>query len=196
MYRNGRERTIKDMSTTDYLLNAVLIGLVVLQVRGRRLTLQALLLPLAVVGYVAITYLRSFPTAGNDLVLEIGCLTAGALLGLGCAFSSRLHRDSQGFTVVKAGAVAAGLWVVGIGSRLAFELFVTHGGADSIGRFSIAHDITPAAWVTALILMAFAEVAFRSGGIYLRAWRSGHLTAGRPAIATALGSPDRVSSVG
>jgi hypothetical protein len=195
MYRSGRERTIMDMSATDYLLNAVLIGLVVLQIRGRRLTLRNLLLPLGVVGYVAVTYLRSFPTAGNDLVLELGCLAAGALLGLGCAWSSRLHRDPQGFTVVKAGAVAAGLWVVGIGSRLALELFATHGGADSIGRFSVAHDITPAAWVTALILMAFAEVAFRSGGIYWRAWRSGHLTAGQAAPATAFGSPDRVSSV-
>ena len=40
------------MNLTDYLINGILIGLVVLQVRGKRLTPFGLLIPLAVVGYV------------------------------------------------------------------------------------------------------------------------------------------------
>ncbi|MGA8682424.1 MAG: hypothetical protein ACLPTB_10190 [Acidimicrobiales bacterium] len=165
------------MTTTDYLLNIGLIGLVIMQIRGRRLSPVNLLLPLVVVTWAAIAYLHSFPTSGNDLVLEIGSAAFGAVLGIGCALTSRLQRNDTGSVVVKAGVAAAALWILGVGSRLAFEIAATHGGGEAIGRFSLAHAISLAAWGPALILMAFAEVAFRSGGIYLRAWRAGHLSA-------------------
>ncbi|MGC9960620.1 MAG: hypothetical protein ABSE47_01810 [Acidimicrobiales bacterium] len=173
------------MTTTDYLLNFLLIGLVVLQIRGRRLSPVTLLLPVGIVAWAATSYLRSFPTAGNDLVLELGCAAVGALLGIGCAVWSRIERDDSGSIVVKAGVVAAALWVAGVGSRLAFQMYATHGGGESIGRFSMAHQITTSqAWVTALILMAFGEVLFRTAGIWIRALRTGRGTspAMRPAF--------------
>jgi hypothetical protein len=163
------------MTTTDYLINFVLIGLVVLQIRGRRLDPVSLLLPLGIVAWVAVSYLHGFPTAGNDLVLEIGGLAVGAALGLGCAAATRIERRSDGAVIVKAGAVAAGLWILGVGSRLAFEIASTHGGGAAIGRFSVAHDITSGqAWVDALVLMAIAEVAGRTFGVAIRAWRGRH----------------------
>jgi hypothetical protein len=171
------------MTTSDYLLNILLIGLVVLQIRGRRLNPVTLLLPLAVVGYVASSYLHSFPTAGNDLLLELGCAAAGAALGVGCAITTHLERAADGSTIARAGFVAAALWIVGIGSRLGFEIASTHGGGAAIGRFSVAHHITGATpWVTALILMAIAEVACRTGGLYLRSWLTGRAVAGGAAF--------------
>jgi hypothetical protein len=167
------------MTTSDYLLNIFLIGLVVLQVRGRRMNPVTLLLPLAVVGYVASSYLHGFPTAGNDLVLELGCAAVGAALGVGCAITTHLERAADGSTIARAGFVAAALWILGIGSRLVFEIASTHGGGAAIGRFSVAHQITGAApWVTALVLMAIGEVAFRTGVLYLRSWRAGRSVAG------------------
>jgi hypothetical protein len=169
------------MTTSDYLLNIALIGLVVLQVRGRRLNPVTLLLPLAVVSWAAVSYLHSFPTAGNDLVLELGAAIVGLALGVGCALTTRVIRIADGSTIVKAGVVAATLWIVGVGSRLAFEIAVTHGGTGAIGRFSAAHDITSAqAWVTALILMSIAEVGSRTAGLYIRSWRAGRSAA--PAV--------------
>lgn len=127
------------MSTTDYLLNGVLIALVVLQLRGRRLTAQTLLLPVAIVVGVAIEYLHGIPTADNDLVLAVCGGVAGVLLGVGCGIATAVFRRSDGAIVAKAGPVAAVLWVAGIGSRVAFSLYATHGGGGAIERFSTAH---------------------------------------------------------
>ncbi len=161
------------MSTTDYLLNGVLIALVVLQLRGRRLTARALLLPVAVVAYIAVEYLHGVPTGGNDLTLGVIGGAAGVVLGVGCGLATAVFRRADGTTIAKAGPIAAVLWVAGIGARLAFELYSTHGGGPAIERFSASHDITTAeAWVACLILMALCEVITRTATIGLKFWRT------------------------
>jgi hypothetical protein len=151
------------MTTTDYLINALFIGLVVLQVRGKRLTTLGLVLPLAVVAWVASQYLHTVPTAGNDLALIVVGVGAGLALGIGCAMATSLTRTPDGDAFAKAGLVAAVLWVLGIGARLAFTLYASHGGQRAIAHFSLAHHITSGqAWVSCLILMAVAEVVGRS----------------------------------
>ncbi|HXW79458.1 MAG TPA: hypothetical protein VEJ84_08160 [Acidimicrobiales bacterium] len=153
------------MTTTDYILDLAL-GMVLLQVRGRKLTAFSLLLPFAIVVGAATTYLSSVPTAGSDLVLLVGCSVIGAVLGSLCAVFTSVGANPAGVLVSKARPVAAILWVLGVGARLAFQEYVTHGGLTSLGRFSAAHDITSAqAWTAALVLMALAEVVARSGGI-------------------------------
>jgi len=158
------------MTFTDYLIDIGLIALVLVQIRGRRLTTRALLLPLAIVGYVAYSYLRGVPTAGNDLFLVAGCAALGATLGgLSGKFTS-VYPDGDGVPMAKAGLIAATLWVLGTGARLAFQLYATHGGGAAIGRFSVAHSITSAsAWTAALILMALSEAVCRTA---ILAWRA------------------------
>ena len=158
------------MTFTDYLIDISLIALVVLQVRGRRLTTRTLLLPLAIVGYVAFTYLRGVPTAGNDLFLVAGCAALGAALGGLSGIFTSVYPDRDGVPMAKAGLIAATLWVLGTGARLAFQLYATHGGGSAIGRFSVSHSITSvSAWTSALILMALCEAMFRTG---ILAWRA------------------------
>src|SRR5579872_4861590 len=101
------------MTLTEYALNFGLVGLVLLQLRGRKLTVVNLLVPVAVTFFVAMNFLHVIPTKGNDLVLEAGCALLGAMLGTGAALTTRIDRDSFGRAVAKAGAVAAILWVVG-----------------------------------------------------------------------------------
>src|SRR5579862_6621871 len=157
------------MSITEYLLNGALVGLVFLQLRGRRLTARNLLLPVAIVGWVAMSYLHGIPTAGNDLVLVVLGALAGLLLGTGCGLATVVVRRADGATIAKAGPLAAVLWVAGIGARVAFSLYATNGGGPAIERFSIAHAITsPRAWVGGLVLMALAEVLSRTA---LVAWK-------------------------
>jgi hypothetical protein len=157
------------MTFTDYLIDISLIALVLLQVRGRRLTTRALLLPLGIVGYVAYSYLRGVPTAGNDLFLVAACAALGATLGgLSGTFTS-VYADGDGVPMAKAGIIAAALWILGTGARLAFQLYATHGGGPAIERFSVAHSITTvSAWTAALILMALSEAVFRTS---ILAWR-------------------------
>jgi hypothetical protein len=170
------------MNIYDYLLNGALVALVVLQIRGRRMTIRELALPLAVVTVVAFAYLHSVPTVGNDLALVVSGAVTGLLLGTGCGLATAVYLRADGARMAKAGALAAVLWVAGVGARMAFALYATHGGGRQIGQFSIEHQITPHAWVACLILMALTEVVSRSAvlaGKYMALGRA------RPAAETA-----------
>jgi hypothetical protein len=157
------------MTFTDYLIDITLIGIVLFQIRGRRLTTRALLLPVGLVTYVAITYLKGVPTAGNDLALEIGCAALGATLGGLAGYFTTVTADRTGIPVAKAGLAAAALWILGTGGRLAFQVYASHGGESAIARFSATHGITSVeAWTSALILMALSEAVVRTG---ILTWR-------------------------
>ncbi|MDA8323451.1 MAG: hypothetical protein M0030_27060 [Actinomycetota bacterium] len=151
------------MTFTDYVLNAAIIALVLFQIRGRRLGPRTLILPITVVAVVAASYLRAIPTAGGDLPLILAGAGAGLVLGAACGLATAVYRRPDGVVMAKAGPVAAALWVAGVGARLAFALYATHGGARAIGDFSVAHHITSGqAWVDCLVLMALVEVLSRS----------------------------------
>src|SRR3984957_2447749 len=152
------------MNAADYLINAVLGLLVLRQIRETRLTWQILLLPVLIVIGAACYYLRSVPTAGNGLLLDVTLAAAGATLGGLCALFTHLRRGADGTPLSRAGWAAAILWVVGIGARMGFAWATTHGAGPAIERFSIGHSITTVdAWVAALFLMALAEVVTRVG---------------------------------
>jgi hypothetical protein len=157
------------MTSSDYIIDIALIGVVLLQIRGRRLTTTALLVPLAIVAYVAFKYLRGIPTAGNDLVLVAGCAAVGIVLGSLSGRFTSVYPGSDGLPMAKAGLIAAGLWILGTAGRLAFQLYATHGGGPAIDRFSATHSITTlTAWTSALVLMALCEALCRTG---ILAWR-------------------------
>ena len=128
---------------------------------------RALVLPLILVAWAASHYLRGIPTAGNDLALVVTGTLAGLTLGCLSAMCTRIYPGGDGQPVARATAVAAWLWVVGIGGRMAFVLYVQHGGRPTVAQFSAAHRLTGQAWVTGLVLMAFAEVVSRT----LLLWR-------------------------
>ena len=161
------------MTTTEYALNLALVGLVVLQLRGITITKAALLFPVVMTTWIATSLLRTIPTAGNDLLLEIGGALAGAALGALAALATEVTRHGAS-AVAKAGLVAACLWVAGIGARVGFSLWVGHGGAATVRDFSITHHITGGpAWGTAFILMAITEVVTRTGVIFVKTQRTG-----------------------
>jgi hypothetical protein len=178
------------MTFTDYLIDISLIAIVLLQVRGRRLTPRELLLPVGIVAFVAYTYLRAIPTAGNDLVLVIGAAALGALLGgLAGRFTS-VTAGADGVPFAKAGLAAATLWILGTGGRLAFQVWATHGGGAAIAHFSAAHSITTlTAWTSALILMALSEAVVRTGVL---GWRS---TSVRRRARAAVPAPEDTAAV-
>lgn len=173
------------MTTTDWIVDIALVLVVLRQVREGDFTWRSLLLPLGLVSWSAATYLRSVPTAGHDLVLVGLAVAAGGALGATSGLATRV-RGAAGRVLVKAGPVAAGLWILGAGSRLAFQLYATHGGAPHIAAFSAAHQITSQqAWVAALLLMALTEVVVRLSIVAARAVRLG----GRGALAAAPRTP-------
>ncbi|MFE0043382.1 hypothetical protein [Streptomyces albireticuli] len=156
------------MTTTDWITDIALVLVVFRQLREGRLDLKTFLIPLGIVAFVAHTYLDTVPTAGNDLVL-IGALTAvGAALGVAGGVYTRIRAAGE-HLLIKAGAVSAVLWVVGMGARMGFQVWVRNGGADDVARFSVTHHITgDQAWVAAFVLMALTEVVTRLATIFVR----------------------------
>ncbi len=161
------------MTATEYLMNIGLVGLVVLQIRGHKITRARLLLPVVVTVWVAAQFLHSLPTAGNDTALEVTLASSGVILGLLAGLATTVTRQGTG-AFARAGALAAMLWVVGIGARVGFSLWVANGGQNSIASFSASHHITSgAAWAAGFIFMAMLEVTVRTAVLYLKALRSG-----------------------
>ena len=171
------------MSLTDYLLDSVLILLVLRQVREARLDRRAILLPLVIVAIVANSYLHGIPTSGNSLVLIVGLTIVGVAFGAISGFASRVRSDGGVHALVKAGWLAAGVWVFSMSSRMAFAIWASHGGGPSIYHFSQAHHISANAWTPALVLMALGEVITRVGVLVYRA-RLSQAAAGLPTTFT------------
>lgn len=158
------------MTTSDWILDIVLILVVLRQIRWSRIDLMTVLLPLGIVGFVAHKYLSPIPTGGNDLVV-IGIFAAiGLVLGIAGGLTTHVRVDQGGKVFVRAGFVAASLWILGMGGRLAFAIWSEHSGGPTLVRFSEQHNITSIqAWVSALILMVLCEVCTRVGTIVVRA---------------------------
>jgi hypothetical protein len=156
------------MTTTDYLINAVFVLIVFRQTRERELDLRSVIVPLAIVAYVAHIYIRSIPTGGNDLVL-IGALgTLGLGLGIASGFATHVRAGENGLAVARVSWIAGALLIAGIGSRMVFAFALSHGARQAVASFSIVHQIGAAAWPVALVLMALLEVSTRIAIVQLR----------------------------
>ena len=173
------------MTFTDYLINAVFVFIVLRQARERRLDLRSLLVPLAVVLFVARNYVHSIPTAGNDLVLVGLLATVGLSFGLLSGFATHVRVDETGAALARVGWIAGALLIAGISARMIFVFAVNNGAEPAIRSFSIAHHIGAAAWPVALVSMALCEVAARLVTVQLRARRMTH---GAAPSALALGA--------
>jgi hypothetical protein len=160
------------MTPLDYALNLLLVAAVVRQMRGKKLTPIGLLWPVGLVLAAAVEYLRSIPSAGNDLGLAVAGAVIGATLGCLCGLLTRIDRRPDDSLLARATGAAAVLWVLGVGARMAFALYAENGGGPTVARFSAVHHITSAAaWTAALILMALTEVLGRTAVLAGRALR-------------------------
>jgi len=158
------------MTTTNYILNAAFLLLVVRQARDRQLDRRALVVPLVAVFFVAQQYVHTIPTAGNDLVL-IGLLAAlGLSLGLLSGLATQV-RAGDGIALARVGWIAGALLFAGIGARMVFALALAHGAEPAVRSFSVAHEIGAAAWPVALVAMAVCEVVVRVATVQLRGRR-------------------------
>ncbi len=151
------------MTTTDYLIDSLLVLLVLMQIKERELTTRTLIRPLVIVGVAVANYLHGVPTAGNDLVLVSAFALLGALIGVASGQTVLMRRGPEGEVLARSGWASAFFWVLGMGSRFAFIFWITHSGAARIVSFSAAHSITSQeAWTVALLAMAVFEVCGRS----------------------------------
>jgi hypothetical protein len=159
------------MTTSEYLLNAAFVLLVLRQARERELDRRSVIVPLVLMFFVGSTYLRTFPTAGNDLLLIVLLMAFGLTLGVLGGFATQVRAGEGGVALARVGWIAGGLLVFGIGARMAFAFAVGHGFEPAVRSFSIAHQIGATAWTVALVSMALIEVGARIAVVQLRGRR-------------------------
>ena len=151
------------MTFTDYLIDSALVLLVLLQIKERKLTTKAIVRPLIIVGIAVANYLHGIPTGGNDLVLVGALALVGLLIGVASGQTILMRRGTDGEVLARAAWASAFFWVLGMGSRFAFLIWVNNGGESTIGRFSATHSITSAeAWTVAVLAMVVFEVCGRT----------------------------------
>jgi hypothetical protein len=157
------------MTTTDYIVDSILVLLVLLQIKEQPLTTRSLIRPLVILGAVVASYFHGIPTAGNDLVLVGVLALVGGAIGLASGQTVMMRQGADGKVLARAGWASAFFWVLGMGSRFAFLIWVNNGGHSAIASFSASHSITSGqAWTVALLAMAIFEVAGRTGILALR----------------------------
>lgn len=157
------------MSTSNYIIDSLLVLLVLIQIKERPLTNRALLRPVIILAVAVATYLNGFPTGGNDLVLVGALAVLGGLIGVASGQTVVMRRGEHGEALARAGWASAFFWVLGMGSRFAFLIWISNGGQSTIAHFSAHHSITSAeAWTVALLGMAVFEVLGRTAVMALR----------------------------
>ncbi len=159
------------MTTSEYLLNAAFVLLVLRQVKERELDRRSVTVPLILMLFVGAQYLHSVPTAGNDLLLIVGLALVGLTLGVAGGFATQVRAGGGGVALARVGWIAGGLLVLGIGARMGFAFAIGHGFEPTVASFSITHQIGVAAWPVALVLMALIEVGARIAVVQVRGRR-------------------------
>ncbi|HEY1689661.1 MAG TPA: hypothetical protein VGF95_12455 [Solirubrobacteraceae bacterium] len=177
------------MTATDYILDSLLVLLVLMQIKERELKTRTMIRPLVIVGIAAANYLHGVPTAGNDLVLVAVLASLGATIGIASGKTVMMRTDADGRVLARSGWISGIFWVLGMGSRFAFLIWITHGGASALETFSIHHSITShEAWTVALLAMAVFEVAGRT--LVIAARRRRLQETARHVLTAAPGSPE------
>ena len=159
------------MTTSEYLLNAAFVLLVLRQARERELDRRSVIVPLVLMFFVGAQYLHTLPTAGNDLVLIVLLAAVGLTFGVLGGFATHVRAGGNGVALARVGWIAGGLLVLGIGARMAFAFAVGHGFEPTVRSFSLVHQIGAAAWPVALVLMALLEVGARIAIVQIRGRR-------------------------
>lgn len=151
------------MTTSQYVLNLGLLALILATNLGTRtMSVRRLALPVIVVLFAAIAYLRDLPTTGNSSYLELTGGLLGVLLGVAAALLVRVRRDGDR-VLATAGTAFATLWITVIGGRILFAYGAGHWFSHAIGTFSHQHQLAPAAWTAAFVLMALTMILARVG---------------------------------
>jgi hypothetical protein len=70
-------------------------------------------------------------------------VAAGAAMGAIGGLVTRLRLGAGGRPLGRAGILAAGLWIGGVGARLAFAVAAGNGAGPAIARFSVTNHRLP-----------------------------------------------------
>jgi|ERR1043165_903319 hypothetical protein len=136
----------------------------------RALTTWRLLRSLLAVVVVCVIFVRSFPTEGNDVPLQLAGVGVGVLAGIVAAQFLAVERTADGRVMTRGGLGYAVVWAVLSAARVVFAYGAEHWFPEGIVRFSIEYSISGQdTYANAFLFMALAMVLARSGALLVRA---------------------------
>src|SRR3954452_13210394 len=106
------------MSTTDYVVDILLIVVIFRQLRERPYTLRTAILPIGIMVWAGYHYLRGFDIAGNDLVLITLLALSGLALGAASGATTFMWLDERSGVLGRVGFYACLTWIIGMGFTL------------------------------------------------------------------------------
>ncbi|WP_407571725.1 hypothetical protein [Deinococcus altitudinis] len=159
------------MTNTDWTISFGILTFVLLTVLGtRQMNRMTFVRIFLTVGGSAFYFLNGLPTAGHDVLLELGGAALGVVFGVLAGSASTVFRQDNR-VMVKSGWLFAGVWVAALGLRVAFAELATSNPAVQtwVVNFSIHNQITgPEAWRAAFVLMALVMVVTRVALVAVR----------------------------
>src|SRR3954452_8324243 len=111
------------MSTTDYIVDILLIVVIFRQLRPSEVSVRTAILPIAIMVWAGFHYLHGFRVGGNDVLLMVLLTAAGVALGTLSGITSQVWATTGGQVLARVGAAAIVFWVVGMGFRFAFAVY-------------------------------------------------------------------------
>lgn len=159
------------MHLSDYLLyTGLFAAILATQLGTRRPDARRLLLPVGIVAGVGFKYLKEIPSGSMAHLIEAAGLAVGLLFGLASLALIQVRRDpADSRLVTVAGWPYAALWTAAMVLRLGFAYGSTHWFTHALGTFSAQHQVPPATYGTAFVLMVLVMIAVRTAGVLVRA---------------------------
>src|SRR3954452_16862115 len=110
------------MSTTDYIVDILLIVVIFRQLRPSEVSVRTAILPVAIMVWAGLHYLHGFKVAGNDVTLMVLLTASGIALATLSGITTQVWQISSGEVLARVGAAAVVFWAVGMGFRFAFAV--------------------------------------------------------------------------
>lgn len=157
----------------------------------RRITTMRMLRSLIAVAIIIAIFVHSFPTAGNDVSLQLAGVGVGVICGLIAGALLPAYRDEAGEFRTVGGVGYALVWIVLSSARVIFAYGTEHWFSEGIIRFSIDYKLSGAdVYANSFVFMSLAMVLARTGVLLAKMRR---LRAAEAASAAA-GAPDATLS--
>jgi hypothetical protein len=157
------------MNASTWVEIAVIISITLYNQMGKRkMNAFRTIIPIAVALLVGNKYLHDVPVGGANSVLLVISVVAGILFGGLLVLTTKIGRDSSGALYTHAGLPYLMVWILELGSRLAFAYYANQYPA-SVGHFFISLHISPNIIGPAFMLMTMTMLVVRVSGIFMRA---------------------------
>lgn len=147
----------------------ILTVILLTDIGSRKVTRMRMIRSVIAVGIIVAIFVRSFPTQGNDVSLQLVGIGAGVICGLLAGSLLPVFRHESGDIYSKGGIAYAAVWVVLAVGRILFAYGAENWFPEDIARFSIENKISGAdVYANTFVFMALAMVLTRTAVLLVK----------------------------